>query len=191
MFLMHDEVYRLWKIAIRSLKNPERLSCSVYSKEANYQLAVKTRRRAHKKRRQDDCERASIKAQKRQKVMNSERSRYKRAEAKYFRARENLKNFVYNASDIEGDYRDNFCVEFNVKQNQIDIFFGSLNRRDPIGPQHGHCGLNPITLRPKFPTRYPGEPHPIRLKKNKFHRQTNNESASIVVCGTLAYAIND
>lgn len=191
MYFMQDDVYRLWKIYCRSKKNLERLSCGLCSKEDNFQLAIKMRRKARKKRHQEDYENANVKVHKRQRVVKAEKSRFKRAKVKYFRARKNLFNFIYEASNIKGDYRDNFTVEFSRKRPQIDIFFGGLDGR-PKGRKHGHCGLDPVTLRPKFTTRYPGEPHPINTKKQKFYDRANDESTSIFVYGrALAYAIKD
>ena len=165
--MMQDQVYRLWKITVRSLKNLERLSCGLYSKEANYQLAIKNRRRAHKRRRVCEYEYTRRTERKKKKIFNSETSRYRRALAKYRRAKSNLDNFVFAASDVTEDYIDNFCVEFDFRRNQINIYFGGYNR--PKGRNHGHCGLDCYTLRPKFPTRYPGQPHPRKTKKQKYY----------------------
>lgn len=167
--MMDDEVYRLWKLTRKYLKALQKLSCSVSSKGTNYSMAVRDRKDAHKKRHEEYYEKADLKVRKRKNILNKERSKYQRIEARYRRAQENLQNFIYNASDIVGDYRHNFCIEFNVKQYQIDIFFGGTGPCNIVGKHHGHCGLHPVTLKPKFTTRYPGDPHPPKIKQKKYY----------------------
>jgi len=165
---MNDDVYRLWKITVRSLRKVEQLSCSVYSKEVNYQLAVKKKKQSHKKKRENEYACTDKVLKRRKRIFNSETSRYKQAEAKYKRDKNNLDNYLFDVAELPDEYRDNFCVEFDGRRNQISIFFGGKYDK-PKGINHGHCVLDAFTLRQRCPIRYPGDPHPVKEKKKKYH----------------------
>lgn len=173
---MQDDVYRLWKIKNRLQAEKERMKSRVNSQEGYYQSAIKSTRRFCRKKQLSKYKINYQLVQKRKKVLDSEVSRLRRIEAKYFRVEAELNNFIYDVSDIVGDYRDNFCVYFNRIRPQIDIFFGGLDGR-PKGREHGHCGLDPVTLKPLFKTRYPGEPHPKRVKKQRKYEIFEEDTA--------------